>query len=132
MFRIIISAIFGALLISGCQRDGGVIGSTKLPTIQGMFVLEDDRRTTPLTAVRHSVYYVVETDRTLIFRGTGGTKPSLSLLGADDILIRYCGGGIEMSTSFFEKKPSTTGNLRLLRVQPVTAPGLSVQGKPIC
>ena len=132
MFRRTIGVIVGALLIAGCERDGGVIGSTKLPTIQGMFVLEEDERTTPLTAVQHSVYYVVDTDRTLIFRGAGGTKPMLSLLGADDVLIRYCGGRIDMAESFLEKKLSTTSNSRLLRVQPVTVTGLSVQGRPIC
>jgi hypothetical protein len=132
MFRRIVGVIVCALLIVGCERDGGVIGSTKLPTIQGIFVLEDDRRKTPLTAVQHSIYYIVDTDRTLIFRGTGGTKPMLSLLGSDNVLIRYCGGGVEMAGSFLEKKPSTTSNSRLLRVQPVTVTGLSVQGKPIC
>ena len=132
MFRRTVGMIVCALLIAGCERDGGVIGSTKLPTIQGMFVLEDDRRTTPLTAVRHSIYYVVDTDRTLIFQGAGGTKPTLSLLGSDNVLIRYCGGGIEMAESFLEKKPSTTSNSRLLRVQPVTVTGLSVQGRSIC
>lgn len=121
-----------ALLIAGCERDGGIIGAASLPDIQGKFVIEDDRRTTPLTAAQHLVYYVVGTDRMLIFKGRGGPKPKLSLLGSDAILVRYCGGQIELAESFLEKAPNTSKNARLLRVQPVTSAGLTLKGQPIC
>lgn len=42
-------------------------------------------------------------DRKLIFQGSGGPVPTLSLLSANDVLVRYCGGRVEkVETSFFE------------------------------
>jgi hypothetical protein len=83
-----------ALLVGACHRDGGVIGTATLPNIAGKFVIEDDNRTAALTSVQHSIYYVVGSDRRLVFRGAGGERPVLALLGPDDILVRYCGGTI--------------------------------------
>jgi hypothetical protein len=124
------SALLAVLLLSGCQRDGGVIGSTTLPNIQGKFVIEDDDRTTALTSVQHSIYYVTGSDRKLIFKGAGGSGPTLSLLSPDDILIRYCGGSIErVESQFFENEARWN---RILRVQPVTSAGLAANGRPVC
>ena len=121
------------LAVASCQRDGGVIGSAKLPNIQGTFIIEDDDRTTALTSVQHSIFYVNGSSRTLVFKGAGGTLPMLSLLSADDILVRYCGGSIyKIESSFFENEPDRGKDLRILRVQPVTSSGLTASGRPIC
>jgi len=125
------SALLAVLLLSGCQRDGGVIGSTTLPNISGKFVIEDDDRTVALTSVQHSIYYVNGDDRKLIFKGAGGrTAPTLSLLSPDVILIRYCGGSIyKVESQFFETDANVN---RILRLQPVTSRGLTVSGRPVC
>jgi hypothetical protein len=60
--------IGGALLLTGCQRDGGVIGSVTLPNIAGKFVIEDDNRTVALSSVQHSVFYVFGDSKELIFK----------------------------------------------------------------
>lgn len=124
------------LIVASCSRDGGVIGATTLPNIRGKFVIEDDYRTTPLTSAQHSIYYVLGSQRELVFQGSGAPAPTLSLLTADDILVRYCGGRVEkVETSFFEDE-SNVGKvdreLRILRLQPVTSPGLTANGKEIC
>jgi hypothetical protein len=119
-----------ALLVGACHRDGGVIGTATLPNIAGKFVIEDDNRTAALTSVQHSIYYVVGSDRRLVFRGAGGERPVLALLGPDDILVRYCGGTIyKVESKFFENEAD---NMRLLRLQPVTSPGLTANGRAIC
>ena len=128
-----LSLLVAALLIAGCQRDGGVIGSAKLPNIQGRFVIEDDDRTTALTSVQHSIFYVIGNDRKLVFKGGGGSLPVLSLLGRDDILVQYCGGSIyTVESSFFENHSDNARGLRILRLQPVTSHGLTSNGRAIC
>ncbi len=125
--------IFGALLVAGCHRDGGVIGSATLPNVANKFVIEDDDRTTALTSVQHSIYYVIGTDRKLVFRGGGGQKPVLTLLGPDDILVSYCGGSIyKVVSSFFENEADKGQGLRVLRLQPVTLAGLAANGRAVC
>ena len=125
-----------SVIVASCGRDGGVIGATSLPNIRGQFVVEDDSRATPLTSAQHSIYYVLGNQRKLVFQGSGAPAPTLSLLTADDILVRYCGGRVEkFETSFFEDE-SNVGKvdreLRILRLQPVTSPGLTANGKAIC
>lgn len=125
--------IVAALLAASCQRDGGVIGSAKLPDIQGKFVIEDDARTTALTSVQHSIFYVIGSSRTLVFKGGGGKLPVLSLLSRDDILVQYCGGSIyKIESSFLENVADKAHGLRILRLQPVTSAGLQANGHPIC
>ena len=125
--------IAGALLMASCQRDGGVIETASLPNISGKFVVQDDYRTAALTSVQHSVYYVIGSNRELVFRGAGGQLPVLSLLGPSDVLLSYCGGSIyEVESSFFENETDNQRGLRLLHLQPVTSGGLSANGRPIC
>ncbi len=128
------SLIASALLIASCNRDGDVIGSATLPNIRGRFVVEDDARTMPLTSVQHSVYYVVGDDRKLIFQGFDGKTPVISLLNEDVIIVRYCGGRIEeIESSFREDGAGKEGeDFRILRLQPVTSPGLVVNGQALC
>jgi hypothetical protein len=128
--KLIVTA--AAMLLHGCERDGGVIGEVHIADIRGAFLIEDDDRTTPLTRVRHSVYYAVNGKRSLIFEGTGGSKPALSLLTPDTILVRYCGGSIDRAASFLEKLPTTEGNPHLFKVQPITSVGVEANGRPIC
>lgn len=130
LWKLVVSVPF--VFLQGCERDGGVIGKVRLGDIQGTFVIEDDDRTTPLTGVRHSVYYTAKGDRSLIFEGTGGPKPTLSLLTPDTVLVRYCGGSIDHAASFLEGPPSVDNDLRLFRVQPVTSVGVAADGRPIC
>ena len=119
-------------LLHGCERDGGVIEKVRIADVRGEFLVEDDERTTPLTRVRHSVYYAVDGKRTLIFEGTGGPKPALSLLTPDTILVRYCSGSIDQAASFLEELPSTGGSPHLFTVQPITAVGVAANGRAIC
>jgi hypothetical protein len=120
------------LFLQGCERDGGVIEKVRIGELQGTFFIEDDERTTALTRVRHSVYYIVQGESSLIFEGTGGPKPTLSLLTPDTLLIRYCGGSIDHVTSFMEGRPSSDSKSNLIRVQPVTSAGITANGQPIC
>ncbi len=124
------------MIVAACSRDGGVIGATALRDIRGKFVVEDDNRTMALTSVQHSIYYVIGKQRKLIFRGSGAQAPTLSLLTPNDILVRYCGGRVEsIETSFFENDDDVGkegGELRILRLQPVTSPGLVANGKGVC
>lgn len=120
------------LSTAGCNRDGGVIGSVRLPNIRGKFVIEDDARTRPLSSVKHSIYYVNDSGRKLIFRGYGGSVPVLSLLSPDVVLVRYCGGVIYETASFLESEASTDEIARALRLQPIISPGLSANGRQIC
>lgn len=128
VLNLVVAATF--LLLQGCERDGGVIERVRVGELQGTFFIEDDDRTTPLTGVRHSVYYAVEGERSLIFEGTGGPKPTLSLLTPDTLLIRYCGGSIDRAASLIEPQPS--GYVKLIRVQPITSVGVAAKGQPIC
>lgn len=128
VLNLVVAATF--LLLQGCERDGGVIERVRVGELQGTFSIEDDDRTTPLTGVRHSVYYAVEGERSLIFEGTGGPKPTLSLLTPDTLLIRYCGGSIDRAASLIERQPS--GYVKLIRVQPITSVGVAAKGQPIC
>ena len=125
--------ILCALLVAACHRDGGVIGTATLPNIAGKFVIEDDDRTTALTSVQHSIYYVIGSGRKLVFRGGGGDKPVLTLLGPDDILVSYCGGSIyKLESEFFENEENTAHGLRILHLQPVTSAGLVASGRAVC
>ena len=124
--------LIALLAVAGCKRDGGVIGQAELHDISGKFVFEDDYRTVALTAVQHSIYYISGESRTLIFEGEGGTRPTLSLLSPDDVLVSYCGGRILKVSSFFERQSDESGDLRLIRIQPVTSKGLSANGTTIC
>ncbi len=130
IWKLVVAATF--VFLQGCERDGGVIEKVRIGEFQGTFFIEDDERTTALTRVRHSVYYAVEGERSLIFEGTGGPKPTLSLLTPDTLLIRYCGGSIDHATSFVEGQPSGDGNLSLIRVQPITSVGITANGQQIC
>lgn len=98
--KLTVVAVF--VILQGCGRDGGIIGKVRIGDIQGTFFIEDDDRTTPLTPVRHSIYYSAKDRRSLIFEGTGGPKPKLSLLTPATVLVRYCGGSIESTASFLE------------------------------
>ena len=130
LWKLVIASTF--FILQGCDRDGGIVGKVRLGDIKGTFVIEDDERMTPLTRVRHSVYFDANGERSLIFEGTGGSKPTLSLLTADTVLIRYCGGSIDRAASFLEGRPSVGGDLRLFRVQPITSVGVAANGRPIC
>jgi len=121
-----------SLLLESCQRDGGVIGTTRLSGMEGTFVIEDDMRTAPLTAAVHSVYYVRNKDRTLVFRGAGGSMPRLSVLSQGTVLIVYCGGTIEKTASILDGNPLSGRDVRARTIQPVVAEGLSVNGQGIC
>jgi hypothetical protein len=123
-----------ALVTASCSRDGGVIGGAKLPGVPGRFVLEDDDRTVALTSVRHSLYYEIGDERTRVFHGAGGGPLRLSLLDPNTVLIRYCDGSIyEVASPFFDDPEPSDGNLRLLRLQVVTSPGLTTaNGQTIC
>jgi hypothetical protein len=130
IWKFIIAAT--AVFLQGCERDGGVIGKVRIGDIQGAFFIEDDERTTPLTRVRHSIYYAEKGTRSLIFEGTGGSKPTLSLLTPDTVLVRYCGGSIDHAASFLEGPPSGDSDLRIFQVQPITSVGVAADGRPIC
>jgi hypothetical protein len=130
--RRLVCMIVAVFFVASCQRGGGVLGSVSLPSIRGTFVIEDDERTTPLTAVEHSVFYVIGNTRMLVFKGAGGRLPVLSLLNKDDILIQYCGGRIYKVESFFEDEPDEAHESRLLRLQPVTLRGMTANGHAIC
>ena len=133
MFVKELTLIAAVLLTVGCDRDGGVIGTATLPHIRGKFIIEDDDRTAPLTSVQHSIYYVVGDYRKLIFRGSNAPMPALSLLERDNILVRYCGGRVEVVESSFAENGAELGaDNRILRLQPVTSPGLSANGRTIC
>jgi hypothetical protein len=122
-----------ALFVVGCHRDGGEIGQVRFPNVSGRFVIEDDDRTVALTSVQHSIYYVVGAERKLVFHGAGGRLPVLSMLGPDDILLQYCGGSIyTIESSFFDNEADDAHGLRILRLQPVTSPGLKANGRSIC
>ena len=125
---VVVSCVF----LQACGRDGGVIGKVRVGDIKGTFFIEDDERTTPLSSVRHSVYYATKGERSLIFEGTGGAKPTLSLLTPNTILVRYCGGSIDHAASFLESPPSVDNKLRLFTVQPITSVGVAANGRPIC
>ena len=119
------------VLTTSCQRDGGIIGHGHLPGVTGTFVLEDDDRTVALASVQHSVFYEVGGDRKLVFKGAGGERPRLSLIGPDTILLRYCRGSIyKVESSFFDKPNGA--ELRILRLQVITEPGVSAGGRSIC
>lgn len=120
------------LFTTSCQRDGGVIGHSRLAGITGTFVLEDDDRTVALTSVQHSVFYQVGDDRKLVFKGAGGDRPRLSLIGPDTILLSYCRGSIYSIESSFFDQPNAAQGLRILRLQAVTEPGISAGGRSIC
>lgn len=125
-------AIGLVMLATSCQRDGGIIGHERLPGVTGTFILEDDDRTVALTAVQHSIFYEVGGKRELVFKGAGGYKPSLSLLGPDAVLLRYCHGSINKIETSFWDKPNGGESLRILRLQVITEPGLSSRGQSIC
>lgn len=128
--RLVIALV--VLSIAGCNRDGGVIGSVNFPNIRGRFVIEDDARTRALSSIKYSIYYVSGSSKKLIFRGYGGSVPTLSLLSPDIVLVRNCGGSIRETASFLESEASTDGIARLLRLQPVISAGLSANGRLIC
>lgn len=132
MQRARVLALGLALLASSCQRDGGVIGHARLPGVTGSFVIEDDDRTVALASVQHSVFYELGSDRTLVFKGSGGDQPRLSMMGPDTILLRYCRGSIYSVESSFFDNPKATNGLRIVRLQVVTEPGVSVGGRSIC
>lgn len=120
------------VLATSCQRDGGIIGHIRLPGVTGTFLLEDDDRTVALTSVQHSLFYQVGDERKLVFKGAGGSQPRLSLIGPDTVLLRYCRGSIYKVESSFWDKPKGGEELRILRLQVITEPGLSAGGRSIC
>ncbi|MBB5686668.1 hypothetical protein [Sphingobium boeckii] len=123
----------GILLFStSCERDGGIIGQGHLDGVAGMFVLEDDYRTVALTSVQHSVFYQIGNRRELVFKGMGGDQPRISLIGPDTILLRYCRGSIDKVESSFFEQPSPDNGVRILRLQVVTVPGVSIKGRSVC
>ncbi len=130
LWKLVLATTF--VFLQSCERDGGVIETVRIDGVQGTFFIEDDERTTALTRARHSIYYAAEGKRSVIFEGTGGPKPTLSLLTPDTLLIRYCGGSIDHATPFLESQPSSDGDLRLIRVQPITSVGVTANGQPIC
>ncbi len=98
--------------------------------LPGSFVIEDDERTTALTAVEHSVFYEVEGKREQLFRGYGGSRPKLARLSAGHVVIAYCGGSIlKVQSSFFADQSKSAD---LIRLQVVTDAGLSADGHSIC
>ena len=121
-----------AVLGQSCGRDGGIIATERLATIRGKFVFEDDRRTRPLTSALHSVFYVNGDERTLIFKGSHASKPTIKLLNADTILVSYCGGSILETSPFIEGSEREDGGVRLISIQPVVSSGISANGREIC
>ena len=115
-----------------CGRDGGITGTERLPTMRGKFVFEDDSRTRPLSGVYHSVFYVNGDDRTLIFKGYYASKPIISLLSPDTLLVSYCGGSILETSAFFEGGDLEDGSVRLIHVQPVNSSNIYANGREVC
>jgi hypothetical protein len=132
MFRKSIGLTIIALLMQSCGRDGGVIDNIKISNIPGIFIVEDSKRTAPLTATVHLIYYVFDGERELIFKGSGGLNPRISLLNRHTLLITYCHGTVKEVNSFFDRRPNERQEVRVFQVQPVIARGLSVSGMPIC
>jgi hypothetical protein len=121
-------AIFG----QSCGRDGGTTGTERLPTMRGKFVFEDDARTQPLSGTYHSIFYVDGEDRTLIFKGYYASKPIISLLNPEAILVSYCGGSIIEVSPFREGGERKDGSVRLINVQPVVSSGINANGREVC
>ncbi len=132
MQRTRVLAIGLMLFATSCQRDGGIVGQARLPGVAGTFVIEDDDRTVALASVQHSVFYQLGHNRKLVFKGAGGDLPRLALMGPNTILLRYCRGSIYSVESSFFDNPNATEGLRIVRLQVVTEPGVSVSGRTIC
>jgi hypothetical protein len=78
-----------ALLGQGCGRDHGIDGTERLPTMRGEFVFEYEGRSNPLSGTYHSIFYMNDDERTLVFKGYYAGKPVISLLNGDCIDCKH-------------------------------------------
>jgi hypothetical protein len=131
------SVVGAALILASCGNDARIVQRLRLPGVSGWFVIEDSHRTTPMTAVEHSISYEANGEKKVIFRGSAGPSPRLTLLGPGTVLIAYCGGNIlRLESSFFDDPRASVGSadasVKIVRLQAVTEKGLNVAGRAVC
>lgn len=84
-----------------------------------------------LSQSEDKIFLITGNDRTLVFEGYGGTKLSLLPSKKGLLIVSYCGGAVR-STESFVVNDDKSGQAVAVKVQPIIAPGIEVDGKPAC
>lgn len=123
-------AVVTAVAASSCSSRGKRTSySVRDPALPFSFII-DHYVGPPLSEEEDDVFLVTDGDeRELVFRGTGGKNVDFARPDKDVLLIMYCGGSVISikSSALISHDP-----ISILRIQSVTAPGLSANGKPVC
>lgn len=99
--------------------------------VHGVELIAEHLEGPALSQPEDKLLLVDDDDRKLIFEGYGGS--SLSLLSAQrgTLIVSYCGGSIRKTESFLVDDEESGGVLAV-KVQPVVAGGLQLNGEVIC
>ena len=84
-----------------------------------------------LSQPEDKLYIFADGRRKLIFEGYGGSSLSLRSSQKGTLIIAYCGGSIKSAQSFLVNDRSS-GSVVAVRIQPIVASGLQIDGVPVC
>lgn len=99
--------------------------------VNGVSLIVEHLNGPALSQSEDKIYLMAENDRKIIFEGYGGTMPSLLQSRKGFLMVSYCGGAVRNTESFIVNDEKS-GRAVAVKVQPIIAPGIEVNGKPAC
>lgn len=99
--------------------------------VNGVSLIVEHLNGPALSQSEDKIYLIAENDRKLVFEGYGGAIPSLLTSKKGFLVVSYCGGAVR-STESFIVNDEKSGQAAVVKVQPIIAPGIEVDGKPAC
>ncbi len=97
----------------------------------GVDLVIEHRAGPPLSQPEDKIYLIGDGERKLVFEGYGGSSLLLPPLKRGVLVVAYCGGAIRSAASFLAKE-NTAGEMTAVKVQPVVASGIQINGKSVC
>lgn len=128
MVRAVAGAVF--LILASCSAERPTKREIR-DDANGVSLIVEHLDGPALSQSEDKIFLVTGNDRTLVFEGYGGAGPSLLPSKKGLLVVSYCGGAIR-STESFVVNDGKSGQAVAVKVQPIIAPSIEVDGKPAC
>lgn len=128
MIRAVAGAVF--LILASCSTDAPTKREIR-DDDNGVRLIVEHLDGPALSQSEDKIYLMAGNDRTLVFEGYGGAGLSLLPSKKGFLVVSYCGGTVR-STESFVVNDDKSGQAVAVKVQPIIAPSIEVDGKPAC
>jgi hypothetical protein len=99
--------------------------------VNGVELIEQHLTGPALSQSEDKLYVVEGGERKKVFEGYGGSSLSLRSSRKGVLVVAYCGGSIR-STESFVVDDNPAGEVVAVKVQPIVASGLKIDGEAVC